>query len=143
MPTPFAHADSDAGSATYDVIVIGGGPVGENVADRDPRGGRRAAIIEQDLVGDECSYWPCTPTALLRGTAALHAARRLPGAREAITGELETAAGPAPPRRLRLPVERRRPGRDRPTGGTEPEVASMSIRRFVQTARPYRKSRRV
>jgi pyruvate/2-oxoglutarate dehydrogenase complex dihydrolipoamide dehydrogenase (E3) component len=29
------------------VIVIGGGPVGENVADRVTRGGPRAAIVEQ------------------------------------------------------------------------------------------------
>lgn len=77
----------------YDVIVIGAGPVGENVADRAVQGGLTAAIVEAELVGGECSYWACMPTkALLRDAAALRAARSLPGAAAAITGELATAA---------------------------------------------------
>ncbi|RWZ67704.1 NAD(P)/FAD-dependent oxidoreductase [Labedella populi] len=77
----------------YDVIVIGAGPVGENVADRVVRGGLTAAIVEAELVGGECSYWACMPTkALLRDAAALRAARRLPGAAAAITGDLDPAA---------------------------------------------------
>ena len=80
-------------NATYDVIVIGAGPVGENVADRVVQGGLTAAIVERELVGGECSYWACMPTkALLRSQAALRAARQLPGAREAVTGELDAAA---------------------------------------------------
>ncbi|MFF9490072.1 dihydrolipoyl dehydrogenase family protein [Streptomyces sp. NPDC014676] len=78
---------------TYDVIVIGAGPVGENVADRVVQGGLTAAIVERELVGGECSYWACMPTkALLRSTAALRAARRLPGSREAVSGDLDVAA---------------------------------------------------
>lgn len=78
---------------TYDVIVIGAGPVGENVADRVVQGGLSAAIVERELVGGECSYWACMPTkALLRSTAALRAARQVPGAREAMTGDLDVAA---------------------------------------------------
>ncbi|GIF23124.1 dihydrolipoamide dehydrogenase [Actinoplanes tereljensis] len=77
----------------YDVVVIGAGPVGENVADRIVRGGLTVAVVERELVGGECSYWACMPTkALLRSAAALNAARRLPGAREAVTGELDAAA---------------------------------------------------
>ncbi|MEU1589718.1 NAD(P)/FAD-dependent oxidoreductase [Micromonospora sp. NPDC005710] len=80
-------------NATYDVIVIGAGPVGENVADRIVRGGLTAAIVERELVGGECSYWACMPTkALLRSQTALRAARQLPGAREAVTGELDAAS---------------------------------------------------
>ncbi|MFG3556857.1 dihydrolipoyl dehydrogenase family protein [Micromonospora sp. NPDC047557] len=80
-------------NATYDVIVIGAGPVGENVADRVVRGGLTAAIVERELVGGECSYWACMPTkALLRSQTALRAARQLPGAREAVTGDLDAAA---------------------------------------------------
>ncbi|WP_199517337.1 dihydrolipoyl dehydrogenase family protein [Nucisporomicrobium flavum] len=78
---------------TYDVIVIGAGPVGENVADRVVRGGLTAAVVERELVGGECSYWACMPTkALLRGAAALRAVRHVPGAREAVTGDLDPAA---------------------------------------------------
>ncbi|MCO1597471.1 NAD(P)/FAD-dependent oxidoreductase [Micromonospora sp. RHAY321] len=77
----------------YDVVVIGAGPVGENVADRVVRGGLTAAIVERELVGGECSYWACMPTkALLRSASALRAARQLPGAREAVTGNLDAAA---------------------------------------------------
>jgi pyruvate/2-oxoglutarate dehydrogenase complex dihydrolipoamide dehydrogenase (E3) component len=80
-------------AAEYDVIVIGAGPVGENVADRVVRGGLTAAVVERELVGGECSYWACMPTkALLRSAAAVRAAHRLPGAREAVTGELDVAA---------------------------------------------------
>ncbi|MGP3937222.1 dihydrolipoyl dehydrogenase family protein [Nonomuraea sp. KM88] len=80
-------------ATTYDVIVIGAGPVGENVADRVVRGGLSAAIVERELVGGECSYWACMPTkALLRSAASLRAARQVPGAREAVTGDLDVAA---------------------------------------------------
>ena len=52
----------------YDVIVIGAGAVGENVADRVVQGGLTALIIEAELVGGDCSYWACMPSkALLRG----------------------------------------------------------------------------
>lgn len=77
----------------YDLIVIGGGAVGENVADYATKRGVRVAIIESDLVGGECSYWACMPSkALLRSGHAIRAARRLPGAREAISGEIDAAA---------------------------------------------------
>jgi pyruvate/2-oxoglutarate dehydrogenase complex dihydrolipoamide dehydrogenase (E3) component len=80
-------------NTTYDVVVIGAGPVGENVADRVVQGGLTAAVVERELVGGECSYWACMPTkALLRSATALRAARRLPGAREAVTGDLDAAA---------------------------------------------------
>ena len=77
----------------FDLIVIGAGPVGENVADYATRGGLRTALIESELVGGECSYWACMPSkALLRSGHALRAARRVPGAREAITAGLDVEA---------------------------------------------------
>lgn len=79
--------------STFDVIIIGAGPVGENVADRIIQGGLTAAIVERELIGGECSYWACMPTkALLRDAAALRAVRALPGASHAVTGELDLAA---------------------------------------------------
>jgi pyruvate/2-oxoglutarate dehydrogenase complex dihydrolipoamide dehydrogenase (E3) component len=77
----------------YDVIVVGAGPVGENVADRARAAGLSVAVVESELVGGECSYWACIPSkALLRPALALAEARRLPGAREAATGRLDAAA---------------------------------------------------
>jgi dihydrolipoamide dehydrogenase len=76
-----------------DVVVIGAGPAGEVVAGRQPSGGLRTVVVEDELVGGECSYWACMPSkALLRSVHALRAARRLPGTREAVTGELDVQA---------------------------------------------------
>ncbi|MDQ0894894.1 dihydrolipoyl dehydrogenase family protein [Agromyces ramosus] len=88
MSTPQA-----LGTAEYDVIVLGAGAVGENVADRAVQGGLTAVIVESELVGGECSYWACMPSkALLRSAQVLRAARRVPGAAQAVTGELDVAA---------------------------------------------------
>ncbi|MDT0115866.1 NAD(P)/FAD-dependent oxidoreductase [Microbacterium sp. PRF11] len=77
----------------YDLIVIGAGPVGENVADRAVQAGLTAVIVESELVGGECSYWACMPSkALLRSGAALRAARDVDGAKQAVTGDLDVAA---------------------------------------------------
>jgi len=77
----------------YDLIVIGAGPVGENVADRASQGGLSVVVVESELVGGECSYWACIPSkALLRPGAALRAASRVKGAAEAVTGAVDVAA---------------------------------------------------
>jgi dihydrolipoamide dehydrogenase len=77
----------------YDVIVIGAGPTGENVADRAVKGGLSAVVVESELVGGECSYWACMPSkAILRPMQALLAAQRVGGARQAVTGALDVAA---------------------------------------------------
>jgi len=77
----------------YDLIVIGAGPVGENVADRAVQGGLSVVVVESELVGGECSYWACIPSkAMLRPGAALRAARDVQGAAAAVTGELDAAA---------------------------------------------------
>jgi len=77
----------------FDVIVIGAGAVGENVADRVVQGGLTAVLVEAELVGGECSYWACMPSkALLRPGTALHGAQTVPGAEEAVTRTLDAAA---------------------------------------------------
>lgn len=81
-------------SATeYDVVVLGAGPVGQNAADRARACGLSVAIVERELVGGECSYWACVPSkALLRPVLAVADARRVDGAREAVTGSIEPTA---------------------------------------------------
>ncbi|MFL6111232.1 MAG: dihydrolipoyl dehydrogenase family protein [Catenulispora sp.] len=85
--------DEEFDDDEYDVIVIGAGPTGENLAERAHAGGLRVAVVEHELVGGECSYWACMPSkALLRPVAALAEARRVAGARQAVTGVLDNAA---------------------------------------------------
>jgi dihydrolipoamide dehydrogenase len=80
-------------SDSFDVIVSGAGPAGENAGARAAAGGLSVAIVESELVGGECSYWACMPSkALLMPAAHLSAARRSPGAREAVTGDLDLDA---------------------------------------------------
>ncbi|WP_256107695.1 NAD(P)/FAD-dependent oxidoreductase [Streptomyces sp. ODS05-4] len=80
-------------SVEYDVVVVGAGPVGENVADRAAAAGLSVAVVESELVGGECSYWACMPSkALLRPGLARADARRLPGLRDAVQGPLDADA---------------------------------------------------
>jgi dihydrolipoamide dehydrogenase len=93
--TDTENTEGTAGDATpteYDVIVLGAGPVGENVADRTRAAGLSTAIVESELVGGECSYWACMPSkALLRPAIARADARRVPGLCHLVAGPLDTA----------------------------------------------------
>jgi pyruvate/2-oxoglutarate dehydrogenase complex dihydrolipoamide dehydrogenase (E3) component len=63
-----------------DVVVLGGGPAGENVAGRVRDGGLECVVVESELYGGECSYWACIPSkAMLRPVELAAAAGRLPG----------------------------------------------------------------
>ncbi|MET7498600.1 NAD(P)/FAD-dependent oxidoreductase, partial [Streptomyces sp900116325] len=78
---------------TYDVIVIGAGPVGENVAERARAAGLSTVIVERELLGGECSFWACDPSkALLRPVVARADARRIPGLGQAVGGPLDVEA---------------------------------------------------
>src|ERR1044072_1597042 len=78
---------------SFDVVVIGAGPAGEVAAGRLAERDLSVAIIEDRLVGGECSFWACMPSkGLLRPYEALPEGPRVPGAAEAITGSLDVQA---------------------------------------------------
>ncbi|MEU6878982.1 NAD(P)/FAD-dependent oxidoreductase [Streptomyces sp. NPDC046712] len=77
----------------YDVVVLGAGPVGENVVDRARAAGLSVAVVESELVGGECSYWACMPSkTLLRPAIARSDAAKVPGLRQLVQGPLDAAA---------------------------------------------------
>jgi pyruvate/2-oxoglutarate dehydrogenase complex dihydrolipoamide dehydrogenase (E3) component len=74
------------------VVVLGGGSTGEAFAAALRRHDSEASItiVEQELLGGECTYFACMPSkTLLRSPELLLAARRAPGVAEAVTGELD------------------------------------------------------
>jgi pyruvate/2-oxoglutarate dehydrogenase complex dihydrolipoamide dehydrogenase (E3) component len=74
----------------FDVVVVGAGPAGEVLAGRVASGGLSTALVERELVGGECSFYACMPSkALLRAPQLLREVERVPGAAEAVTGELD------------------------------------------------------
>jgi pyruvate/2-oxoglutarate dehydrogenase complex dihydrolipoamide dehydrogenase (E3) component len=70
------------------VVVLGAGVTGEAFAAALRRLSPDAEIVvvEQELVGGECSYWACIPSkTLLRPLEVLARAKRAPGAAEAVS----------------------------------------------------------
>src|SRR5262245_36541411 len=77
----------------FDALLLGAGAPGARCAGRLADGGMSVAIVEQHLVGGECSYYACMPSkALLRPADLLSEARRVPGVSEAVSGGLDPQA---------------------------------------------------
>jgi pyruvate/2-oxoglutarate dehydrogenase complex dihydrolipoamide dehydrogenase (E3) component len=63
-----------------DVVVLGLGPGGEDVAGNLATAGLSVVGIEAGLVGGECPYWGCIPSKMMiRAAHLLAEARRIPG----------------------------------------------------------------
>src|ERR1700686_4950162 len=77
----------------YDVVVVGAGSTGENVAGRIVKGGMTCVVVESELVGGDCLYWACMPSkGLLRSGQALSAAQAVDGAPKAVPDTIDSAA---------------------------------------------------
>lgn len=64
---------------TFDIIVIGLGPGGEEVAGSLAQRGLRVLAVDHNLVGGECPYWGCIPSKMMiRAASVLAEARRVP-----------------------------------------------------------------
>ncbi|HEY0389389.1 MAG TPA: NAD(P)/FAD-dependent oxidoreductase [Gaiellales bacterium] len=73
------------------VVVLGGGSTGEAFVSalREYEPDTPITLVERELVGGECSYWACMPTkGMLRPLEAVAAARNVPGAAEAVSGDV-------------------------------------------------------
>ena len=67
-------------SEQADVVVVGMGPGGEDVALRLAEAGLDVVGIDAELVGGECPYWGCIPTKMMiRAADLLAEARRVDG----------------------------------------------------------------
>ena len=77
----------------FDVVVLGAGPAGEVCAGRLGESGQEVVVVESHLIGGECSFYACMPSkGLLRPGELLAEVRRIPGVREAVTGDLDSGA---------------------------------------------------
>ena len=75
-------------------VILGGGSTGEAAAGtlRTLEPEAPITLVEEGLVGGECSYYACMPSkSLLRPPEAIAAARLVPGAAEAVTGTIDVA----------------------------------------------------
>jgi len=83
-----------------DVIVVGMGPGGEDVAGSLATSGLKVVGIEKALVGGECPYWGCVPSKMMiRAANLLAESRRVSG----IAGETDVRPDWAPvAQRIRL-----------------------------------------
>src|SRR6202165_2104911 len=63
-----------------DVVVLGMGPGGEEVAGKLAEAGLDVGGIEKKLLGGECPYWGCVPSKMMiRAANLLAEGRRIPG----------------------------------------------------------------
>lgn len=66
-------------SEQVDVVVVGMGPGGEEVAGSLAQSGLKVAGVEKKLLGGECPYWGCIPSKMMiRAADLLAEARRVP-----------------------------------------------------------------
>ncbi|KAF1807927.1 FAD/NAD(P)-binding domain-containing protein [Eremomyces bilateralis CBS 781.70] len=82
---PEGYHPTSLAETTFDIIIIGGGPVANFAEGRLAQAGLSVAVVQHELYGGECHFFGCVPSkALLRPVEAFEAAKAIDGAREAI-----------------------------------------------------------
>jgi len=91
---PTGYHPASLTKTTFDIIIIGGGPVANFAEGRLSKAGLSVAVVQHELYGGECHFFGCIPSkALLRPVEAFEAAKAIDGAREAIgTSKIDVAA---------------------------------------------------
>ncbi|HEX6526629.1 MAG TPA: NAD(P)/FAD-dependent oxidoreductase [Streptosporangiaceae bacterium] len=109
----------------FDVVVLGGGTAGVQVATQVARGGKSVALVEAGLIGGESPYLACMPSKSLLLSAARsetweHAISR----RDEVTGNLDDSAATAQITGAGVQVIR---GTGRITGVGQVEVTPLGL----------------
>jgi pyruvate/2-oxoglutarate dehydrogenase complex dihydrolipoamide dehydrogenase (E3) component len=82
---PQGYHPASLTKTTFDIIIIGGGPVACFAEARLAKAGLSVVVVQHELYGGECHFFGCIPSkALLRPVEAFEAAKAIDGAREAI-----------------------------------------------------------
>jgi pyruvate/2-oxoglutarate dehydrogenase complex dihydrolipoamide dehydrogenase (E3) component len=113
----------------FDVVVIGGGGTGSEVAyELVRRSDRRVALVERDRLGGECNHYGCVPTkVMLRAAKVASLARRGDAFGVRVTGPVEVD--------LRSVQQRARDVVDAMSGEGAAPFERVGVRVFLQEAR--------
>ena len=69
----------------FDAVILGAGPAGEVAVNTLLKANKRVALIEQELIGGECSNWGCIPSkTLLRPPELRGQSKRAAGVHQAV-----------------------------------------------------------
>ncbi len=112
-----------------DVVVIGGGPAGNQAASRAASLGAHVTLVERDIVGGAANLWDCIPSKAMIATAgALSFSRRMEGLGFSPNGS---------PSQVDYEALRERIGEisSRLQAGTERLLASLDVRTIGGEAR--------
>ena len=109
----------------FDVVVLGGGTAGVQVATQVARGGKSVALVEAGLIGGESPYLACLPSkSLLLSAARGEAWEHAIGRRADVTGNLDDSAATAQVAAAGAEVIR---GTGRITGAGQVEVTPLGL----------------
>jgi dihydrolipoamide dehydrogenase len=68
-PAPVAPVATVSTGAAYDIIIIGAGPGGYEMAEKAGHHGKKVLLIEKKYLGGVCLNWGCIPTKTLLNSA--------------------------------------------------------------------------